>query len=1072
MVLTLLTAAVMPAAALAQSSAESKTFTADILQPEGLKGQTEINVLSGTMVQLVASYDGRVTPPTGTQFCWQYSTAGTEGSYKFLTSSATDISHISYNSVQITASAGATWYRAVLETPEHEPAETYTPSVSTAVAVTGSDFLFTSPIETPEVLRALPGASLTLGPVKAEAVRGTPVTYQWQEAAEGSWVDIAGTAGASLETGPLTAGTHRYRCQALAVLGTDAASPSVITSPIYTVEVEPLAIAGYSLRVDGETADLPQDGTAALDTGSTASLTVELTDPSEPVRCQWQWAAAEGSWRDLRAEDGVWGIESRTLSVPMSDETGGRRYRCCITAAGAVLGNGPDDPVVTLNLTDPGQAYARITPSPFISCSLAAGTEIAAPAGMPVVFTAVNRSTPEIPAAYLAWQWEGASAPGGPFAPLTDGANSTYIARPNPDMPLFLRCRAVNTASGGTLEAVSNTLRLTAAQADGTVYFTEPLTPPAPVEVRPGESWTFTGHAQTDDGSPVAYTWQYAAVASADTPVEEVPDTVWTDIAGAENAVYTAEDLRAGFYFYRCLAANLEDPGRQASSAAWKVCVLPYSAKPVVEPSATVVGPSGEEEPRNIAIGVAAGGRVVLQVEASVPSGDRMDYTWYREPLGPGQLPQLFPDEHEPVLVLEDVPAMYDACRFYCIVSNRAHRDEQTHSAAWYLSVWQQSKVPEIISQPRDVSASWSPGSPAEELSVSVTARRSTGVVLEKEQTDGSWALSEAFELKSAAADGTEESEAPSQTYTGTFELSAQAYDLNGTYRVRADNGTAVRPLLPPCTWSEPFTVSLEISGQPQIEKQPVPAQAAVGQKAEFAISASVQPADVDLTYCWQVSEDAGHTYRNCLPADGTASGAAFETVTLTEADARRDPALLFRCIAANAATGQMTQSSPARLTVLAAEPSPPPVDGDLQISVRPGSGLTAADGLLSGLTVTRAGITASALLADLSAPDGYHVRLMAADGTPLKAESPVGTGTLAELVSDLDDDEIPVSLTVIVQGDVTGSGRLSIVQLTTLAKALNGQNPLDGAYFRAGDFNGDGTINVSDLVSEARLLN
>lgn len=58
-----------------------------------------------------------------------------------------------------------------------------------------------------------------------------------------------------------------------------------------------------------------------------------------------------------------------------------------------------------------------------------------------------------------------------------------------------------------------------------------------------------------------------------------------------------------------------------------------------------------------------------------------------------------------------------------------------------------------------------------------------------------------------------------------------------------------------------------------------------------------------------------------------------------------------------------------------------------------------------------------------------------------------------------------------VVQGDVTGSGTVSITDLVRMARALSGTEPLDGIYLRAADFTGTGSISVSDLVREAALL-
>lgn len=59
----------------------------------------------------------------------------------------------------------------------------------------------------------------------------------------------------------------------------------------------------------------------------------------------------------------------------------------------------------------------------------------------------------------------------------------------------------------------------------------------------------------------------------------------------------------------------------------------------------------------------------------------------------------------------------------------------------------------------------------------------------------------------------------------------------------------------------------------------------------------------------------------------------------------------------------------------------------------------------------------------------------------------------------------------MVVKGDVLGTGVLSIAQLVRMAQALNGIWPLYGPYELAADLNGNGYIDISDLVMEAELL-
>lgn len=100
--------------------------------------------------------------------------------------------------------------------------------------------------------------------------------------------------------------------------------------------------------------------------------------------------------------------------------------------------------------------------------------------------------------------------------------------------------------------------------------------------------------------------------------------------------------------------------------------------------------------------------------------------------------------------------------------------------------------------------------------------------------------------------------------------------------------------------------------------------------------------------------------------------------------------------------------------------------------------------------------------------PDGIE-GCVQRGGIMLSSREIVGTGDTVRF----DRGEVEVSqATVIVTGDVIGSGIMSLAQLVRLAGAVSGAGaPLEGPYLEAADFDGSGKLGLSDLVRESELL-
>lgn len=113
--------------------------------------------------------------------------------------------------------------------------------------------------------------------------------------------------------------------------------------------------------------------------------------------------------------------------------------------------------------------------------------------------------------------------------------------------------------------------------------------------------------------------------------------------------------------------------------------------------------------------------------------------------------------------------------------------------------------------------------------------------------------------------------------------------------------------------------------------------------------------------------------------------------------------------------------------------------------------------------------VTAEDLLARLDVPENTQVQLTDSSGKPAAGDAPVGTGSALRIIDSRTGAVLSVS-SVIVKGDILGTGKIELSQLVRMAEALRGGRPLQGAYRAAGDLNEDGEISLTDLVRLAQM--
>lgn len=102
------------------------------------------------------------------------------------------------------------------------------------------------------------------------------------------------------------------------------------------------------------------------------------------------------------------------------------------------------------------------------------------------------------------------------------------------------------------------------------------------------------------------------------------------------------------------------------------------------------------------------------------------------------------------------------------------------------------------------------------------------------------------------------------------------------------------------------------------------------------------------------------------------------------------------------------------------------------------------------------------------SIADAPHLTVRKGDAT-LSSDQTVGTGCILNVMSSADARMF--SATVVMYGDVTGTGIMSITQLVRLTRAFRGIDPLEGPYLLAGDVNGNGRIDLTDLTRVAAFF-
>ena len=303
-------------------------------------------------------------------------------------------------SVPVTAARNGQQYRCVVTSANGTSATSNAAKLMVAPKITTQPQNYTGAVNTT--------AKFTVG--ASAGVSGVTLTYQWQFLDNGVWKD-SGMTGAKTATLSVPVTTARngqqYRCVVSSSNGTSTASNAAV------------------LKVGSGITGQPQNVTAKI--GTTAKFTVTV---SGSATYQWQFYSSTG-WQN----SGMTGAQTATISVPVTAERDGQKYRCVVKVNGTTLTSNEASLKV----------QAAITAQP---------QSVSAAIGSTAKFTVTASGK------NLTYQWQFLSTTGWKNSGMT-GAQTATISVPVTADRNGQQYRCVVTSANGT-SATSNAATLTA----------------------------------------------------------------------------------------------------------------------------------------------------------------------------------------------------------------------------------------------------------------------------------------------------------------------------------------------------------------------------------------------------------------------------------------------------------------------------------------------------------------------------------------------------------------------------------------------------------------------------------
>ena len=102
----------------------------------------------------------------------------------------------------------------------------------------------------------------------------------------------------------------------------------------------------------------------------------------------------------------------------------------------------------------------------------------------------------------------------------------------------------------------------------------------------------------------------------------------------------------------------------------------------------------------------------------------------------------------------------------------------------------------------------------------------------------------------------------------------------------------------------------------------------------------------------------------------------------------------------------------------------------------------------------------------NIDVKDNGKVKIYDTTGTT-EITGNVGTGMIARVINEYDENVL--DLDVVVKGDVSGDGNISITDLVKVKRHLSQDEDLTGVYEVAGNITDTGEIGITDLVKISR---